>query len=133
MRIIYWIYIHIIKADFTPSFKVGNFNFLEPTAAIVSTNYWISISCWLKGRKVGEVGCGGGEGCGFNVFNFYKLQKHVRFFWHTFIHKTKFTLIDDVKWILMAVSFWWLDCLFCKICSKKSEVLATLWGCVGVI
>ena len=97
MRIIYWIYIHIIKADFTPSFKVGNFNFLEPTAAIVSTNYWISISCWLKGRKVGEVGCGGGEGCGFNVFNFYKLQKHVRFFWHTFIHKTKFTLIDDVK------------------------------------
>ena len=69
----------------------------QAAAASVSTNYWISISCWLKGRKVGEVGCGGGEGCGFNVFNFYKLQKHVRFFGHTFIHKTKFTLIDDVK------------------------------------
>ena len=28
------IYIPIIKADFTPSFKVGNFNFFEPAAFI---------------------------------------------------------------------------------------------------
>ena len=27
---IYWICIRIIKADFTPSFKVGDFNFFEP-------------------------------------------------------------------------------------------------------
>ena len=34
MGIIYWICITIIKADFTPSFKVGNFNFFESAAAI---------------------------------------------------------------------------------------------------
>lgn len=34
MGIIYWICIHIIKADFTPSFKVGNVNFFESVAAI---------------------------------------------------------------------------------------------------
>ena len=33
MGIVYWICIPIRKADFTPSFKVGNFNFLEPAAA----------------------------------------------------------------------------------------------------
>ena len=32
MGIIYWICIHIRKADFTPSFKVGNFNFFESAA-----------------------------------------------------------------------------------------------------
>ena len=34
MGIIYWICLRIIKADFTPSFKVGNFNFFESAAAI---------------------------------------------------------------------------------------------------
>ena len=33
MGIICWIYRRIIKADFTPSFKVGNFNFFESAAA----------------------------------------------------------------------------------------------------
>ena len=33
MGIIYWICRHIRKADFTPSSKVGKFNFLEPAAA----------------------------------------------------------------------------------------------------
>ena len=33
MGIIYWICYRIRKADFTPSFKVGNINFLEPAAA----------------------------------------------------------------------------------------------------
>ena len=32
MGIIYWICLRIIKADFTPSFKVGNFNFFESAA-----------------------------------------------------------------------------------------------------
>ena len=34
MGITYWICILIKKADFTPSFKVGNFNFFEPATAI---------------------------------------------------------------------------------------------------
>ena len=34
MGIIYWICCLIRKADFTPSFKVGNFNFLESAAFI---------------------------------------------------------------------------------------------------
>ena len=33
MRIICWICIPIRKADFTPSFKVGNVNFFESVAA----------------------------------------------------------------------------------------------------
>ena len=34
MGIIYWICFPIRKADSTPSFKVGNFNFLETAAAL---------------------------------------------------------------------------------------------------
>ena len=69
MGIIYWICCLIRKADFTPSFKVGNFNFLESAAFIVSACCCISMGCRLKDRKVGEVGLWRGEGWRFNGFN----------------------------------------------------------------
>lgn len=75
MGIICWICTYIIKADFTPSFKVGNFNFLKSAAALEGIAADRGYGVWNHHRSQAAAAIEGivadiGDGVG----NFHRCQ-----------------------------------------------------------